>query len=128
MGCIMEVFQTPPDELVEISSRRKMFFDSSGQPRIVPNSRGKKRRPGSKDLSSALQCKDHKFIHFLQGCLKWDPRERFTPEDAIQHEWILEGLQPVAPPQNSARSSRSSKSPGEEKPHSNPKAHISENK
>jgi len=125
MGCIMEVFQQPPQELVEISSRRKMFFDSSGNPRIVANSRGKKRRPGTKDLASALQCKDHKFINFLQGCLKWDPRERFSPEDAIQHEWILEGLQPAAPPpQASARSSRASNQ-AEEKPHSNPPAHAS---
>ena len=126
MGCIMEVFQQPPQELVEISSRRKMFFDSSGQPRVVPNSRGKKRRPGSKDLSSVLQCKDAKFIDFLKNCLKWDPRERFSPEDAIQHEWILEGLQPSAPPaaekHQSARSSRASNQPADEKPHSNPPA------
>jgi len=39
-----------------------------------------------------------------RSCLKWDPRERFTPEDALQHEWILEGLTraverpPAAPP------------------------------
>jgi len=123
MSCIMEVFSTPPTELVDISTRRKMFFDSSGNPRVVPNSRGKKRRPGSKELAASIQCNDTKFVSFLEGCLRWDPRERFTPGDAIQHEWILEGLQPVPPPQNSARSSRNSNSnsnTAEEKPHTNP--------
>ena len=28
------------------------------------------------------------------GCLRWDPRERFTPEDCMKHEWILEALLP----------------------------------
>lgn len=122
MACIMEVFGKPPSELVDISSRRKMFFESSGQPRIVPNSRGKKRRPGTKQLGRALDCQDHKFVHFLECCLRWDPRERFTPEDAIQHEWILEGLQPVPPAQTSARSSRASnKALDSDKPHANPK-------
>eukprot|EP01047_Picozoa_sp_COSAG01_P049217 COSAG01_NODE_4858_length_4678_cov_12.236078_7_plen_116_part_00 len=34
------------------STRKKMFFDSSNKPRIVPNSRGKKRHPSTKDLMS----------------------------------------------------------------------------
>jgi hypothetical protein len=24
----------------------------------------------------------------------WDPNERLTPEEALQHQWILEGLPP----------------------------------
>jgi len=122
MACVMEIFGKPPSELVDISSRRKMFFESSGQPRIVPNSRGKKRRPGTKDLGRVLDCGDPKFVHFLQCCLRWDPRDRYSPEDAIQHEWILEGLQPVPPPQASSRSSRASKQSDSDKPHSNPKS------
>merc|ERR1712023_346730 len=93
LACIMEVFGTPPSELVSISNRRKMFFDTQGQPRIVPNSRGKKRRPGTKELGNILSCNDSGFVSFLKGCLRWDPRSRFKPEDAIQHEWVLEGLQ-----------------------------------
>jgi hypothetical protein len=54
LACIMEVQGLPPRAMVEQASRRKMFFESSGAPRIVPNSRGKKRRPGSKDLATGL--------------------------------------------------------------------------
>lgn len=38
-----------------------------------------------------LRTSETKFVDFLTGCLQWDPRDRFTPEDALQQEWILEG-------------------------------------
>jgi len=91
LACIMEVCNVPPSRILESATRVKMFFDSSGNPRLVPNSRGKTRRPGSKDLQMVLRTSDMKFVDFLQGCLQWGPRERFTPEDALQHDWILEG-------------------------------------
>jgi dual specificity tyrosine-phosphorylation-regulated kinase 2/3/4 len=38
--CIMEIMGLPPGYLVDSASRRKVFFDSHGNPTIVPNSRG----------------------------------------------------------------------------------------
>jgi len=112
LACVMEVFGVPPVCLIESSNRKKMFFDQTGAPRIVPNSRGKKRKPSSKDLSAAVPCNDQGFLSFLAGCLRWDPRERFTPEGAIQHEWILEGLQPPrASRASGGQSSRASQEP-----------------
>ena len=35
-----------------------------------------------------------KFIDFIDKCLDWDPANRMTPLEALQHEWILEGLPP----------------------------------
>lgn len=32
----------------------------------------------------------------IVGCLRWNPTERFTPDDGLRHEWILEGLIPPA--------------------------------
>lgn len=29
-----------------------------------------------------------------QRCLEWDPEKRLTPDEAIRHQWILEGLPP----------------------------------
>eukprot|EP00908_Phaeocystis_cordata_P012370 Transcript_23352.p1 GENE.Transcript_23352~~Transcript_23352.p1 ORF type:complete len:319 (+),score=118.58 Transcript_23352:1116-2072(+) len=97
LACIMEVLGVPPRKLVAECSRRKAFFDSTGNPRIVPNSRGKKRRPASTDIMSAIRCTDVQFVSFLEGCLRWDVAERFTPEDALQHEWILEATTPTPP-------------------------------
>eukprot|EP00927_Polykrikos_kofoidii_P085503 TRINITY_DN9321_c0_g3_i1.p1 TRINITY_DN9321_c0_g3~~TRINITY_DN9321_c0_g3_i1.p1 ORF type:complete len:825 (+),score=131.52 TRINITY_DN9321_c0_g3_i1:27-2501(+) len=103
LACIMEVCGMPPQKFLESATRIKMFFDGNGNPRLVPNSRGKTRRPGAKDLQAVLRASETKYVDFLQGCLHWDPRERFTPEDALQQEWILEGYarhaaQRAAPP------------------------------
>merc|ERR1719446_243428 len=50
LACVMEVCGVPPSRMLESATRIKMFFDSSGNPRLVPNSRGKTRRPGNKDV------------------------------------------------------------------------------
>merc|ERR1719506_2183555 len=34
---------------------------------------------------------DNKFVDFLEGCLRFPPKERLGPEDALHHEWIMEG-------------------------------------
>lgn len=91
LACIMEVVGLPPRTLLDPATRRRQFFDSTGAPRLVPNSRGKRRRPGSRDLALALHCPDAAFISFLTGCLRWDPRERLSPEAALAHEWIVDG-------------------------------------
>lgn len=138
-------------ELIGYNSSRGMMFlfwvvvlvmvdvvglEKDGTPRIVPNSRGKRRKPGSKSLSSVLRCNDALFLSFLEGdliwfsfffllfsfnssllplcfeieslavlmrgcdkisvsgCLQWDPRVRYTPEEAMKHDWVLEALIP----------------------------------
>jgi len=42
-----------------------VFFDDDYQPMIQPNSRGKVRVPGSKDLRALLDCKDNDFADFI---------------------------------------------------------------
>merc|ERR1719482_1513786 len=91
LACIMEVCGVTPQRILESATRIKMFFDANGNPRLVPNSRGKTRRPGAKDMQMVLRTSEAKFVDFLQGCLLWDPKERFKPEDALQQDWILEG-------------------------------------
>uniref|UniRef100_A0AAY4E5J7 dual-specificity kinase n=1 Tax=Denticeps clupeoides TaxID=299321 RepID=A0AAY4E5J7_9TELE len=69
IACIMEVLGMPEAEFVQTASRRKLFFDSKGNPRNITNSKGKKRRPNSKDLASVLKTNDALFIDFLKCCL-----------------------------------------------------------
>ncbi|MGH0119280.1 UNVERIFIED_CONTAM: hypothetical protein FKN15_026960 [Acipenser sinensis] len=90
MACIMEVLGLPPTEFIQTASRKRLFFDSKGSPRNVTNSKGKKRCPNSKDLASVLKTNDALFLDFLRGCLMWDPAQRMTPDEAMQHEWIQE--------------------------------------
>lgn len=58
LAYIMEVKDVPEEYILELSSRKKLFFDSENQPIIVANSRGKKRRPNTKTLKGVLRCSD----------------------------------------------------------------------
>ncbi|KAI1372897.1 hypothetical protein F4677DRAFT_237605 [Hypoxylon crocopeplum] len=88
LACIMEVFGPPEKHLIEKSTRKKLFFDSLGKPRLNVSSKGRRRRPSSKTLQQALKCDDEPFLDFLARCLRWDPDRRLKPEEAIRHEFI----------------------------------------
>lgn len=88
LACIMEVFGPPEKHLIEKSTRKKLFFDSMGKPRLTVSSKGRRRRPSSKTLQQVLKCDDEPFLDFLTRCLRWDPDRRMKPEDAIRHEFI----------------------------------------
>lgn len=89
LACMMEVLGVPPRSVLEQATRKKMFFDSDSNPRIVPNLWGKKHWPGTKDLATAIACNDTLFVNFLECCLRWDKNQRATPDELLQHPWIL---------------------------------------
>lgn len=101
LACIMEVFGPPEKHLIEKSTRKKLFFDSLGKPRLTVSSKGKRRRPSSKTLQQALKCEDETFLDFITRCLRWDPERRLKPDEAIHHEFIT-GAKPVAKAFNAA--------------------------
>ncbi|XP_063231512.1 dual specificity tyrosine-phosphorylation-regulated kinase 2 isoform X2 [Bacillus rossius redtenbacheri] len=92
LACIMEVLGPPPKEVVANASRRRLFFDSKGNPRCVTNSKGRKRKPGSKDLALAIRCNDPVFVDFVARCLEWDAKKRLTPEEALRHEFLQSAM------------------------------------
>ena len=89
LACIMEVFGPPEKHLIERSTRKKIFFDSLGKPRLTVSPKGKRRRPSSKSLQATLKCEDESFLDFITRCLRWDPDRRLKPDEAIQHEFIV---------------------------------------
>jgi dual specificity tyrosine-phosphorylation-regulated kinase 2/3/4 len=88
LACIMEIFGPPEKHLIEKSSRKKLFFDSMGKPRVTVSTKGRRRRPSSKTLQQALKCDDDAFIDFITRCLRWDPERRLKPDEAMQHEFV----------------------------------------
>ena len=94
LAYVMEIKGIPADYIIELSSRRNLFFEKdSTVPIIVTNSRGRRRLPNTKSLQNVLKkCQDLKFLDFIDQCLDCDPVNRMTPLEALQHEWILEGL------------------------------------
>ena len=91
LTCIMEVRGLPPGEVLEMATRRKLFFEG-GVPKIAQNSRGKKRFPGTKTLSEKVKSSDMAFLDFLERCFEWNPAKRITPEEAFNHEFVMEGI------------------------------------
>ncbi|KAK9426133.1 hypothetical protein SUNI508_12587 [Seiridium unicorne] len=103
LACIMEVFGPPEKHLIEKSTRKKLFFDSMGKPRLTVSSKGRRRRPSSKTLQQVLKCDDEPFLDFLTKCLRWDPDRRIKPEEAIRHEFITGHKMSVSAPRAAAR-------------------------
>jgi dual specificity tyrosine-phosphorylation-regulated kinase 2/3/4 len=68
--------------------------DSTGAPRPVVNSKGRRRRPGTKSLAQVLRTDDHLFVDFIAKCLVWDPERRMKPQAALRHEFITSGRRP----------------------------------
>ncbi|CAK7262896.1 serine/threonine protein kinase, CMGC, dual-specificity [Sporothrix epigloea] len=97
LACIMEVFGPPEKHLIEKSTRKKLFFDSMGKPRLTVSSKGRRRRPSSKTLQQVIKCDDEAFLDFLGRCLRWDPDRRLKPEEALRHEFIT-GQKAIARP------------------------------
>ncbi|GAA6037977.1 hypothetical protein JCM8097_009519 [Rhodosporidiobolus ruineniae] len=105
LACIMEVQGLPDRYLIDKSSRKRLFFDSTGAPRPVVNSKGRRRRPASKTLEQVLRCQDELFVDFIAKCLTWDPDRRMKPEKALRHPWIA-GARSLTPASIPSRSSR----------------------
>lgn len=88
LSCQMEILGVPPEQLVAPSSNKVLFFDSNGQPIIVPNSKGDKRYPGTKKLKDVIKCDDPEFLDFLMRCLEYLPEKRLTPAEGLVHPFM----------------------------------------
>jgi dual specificity tyrosine-phosphorylation-regulated kinase 2/3/4 len=106
LSCIMEVLGIPDKEFVNRSSRKKLFFDTNGAPRAVINSKGRRRRPGTKTLSQVLRCNDEEFVDFISKCLVWDPERRIKPQAAMRHPFVTVGRR-LKPPPSAGKASSS---------------------
>ena len=90
--CMMEVMGVPPQKMIDKvpPSRRREFFDENGSPKLIPSGKGRVRKPGSTTLKQVLGTSDDLFVDFVAGFLRWDPNERFTPQDGMNHPWIAD--------------------------------------
>jgi dual specificity tyrosine-phosphorylation-regulated kinase 2/3/4 len=61
----MEIKGKPPLSVLAAASRRKNFFDDNYHPILEPNSQGKVRNPGDKDLNEVMKCEDELFVDFV---------------------------------------------------------------
>ena len=88
----MEVLGAPSKTVQEMSPGAYKFFDERGRPFIMDDIKGDKKYLLSKPLEMLLETDDSHFIDFVRRCLDWNPLTRLTPDQALRHIWILEGL------------------------------------
>mmetsp|Transcript_19509 Transcript_19509/g.21817 ORF Transcript_19509/g.21817 Transcript_19509/m.21817 type:complete len:99 (-) Transcript_19509:19-315(-) len=88
----MELRGIPPVNLIETSSRKEEFFDENMMPIMVKDDKEKLIKPNSSSLAHFIEPHDRNFMKFIDACLHWDPDLRITPEEALRHDWVLEGL------------------------------------
>lgn len=88
MALFISVLGHPPDELLEIATRKDKFFDEDNNPILKPNKRGKIHQPLSRPLASVLHTDDEDLLNLIKGCLKWLPEERLTAAEVLQHPWM----------------------------------------
>ncbi|KAJ7197540.1 hypothetical protein GGX14DRAFT_667709 [Mycena pura] len=112
LSCIMEVLGVPDKEFVNRSTRKKLFFDPNGVPQVVINSKGRRRRPGTKSLAQVLRCNDENFVDFISKYLLWDPERRIKPQAALRHPFLTAGKRPKAPGSTTPKATLSSSTLG----------------
>mmetsp|Transcript_7870 Transcript_7870/g.12187 ORF Transcript_7870/g.12187 Transcript_7870/m.12187 type:complete len:115 (+) Transcript_7870:233-577(+) len=45
-------------------------------------------------MNKLREMPDPSFVNFIAQCLEWDPKKRLSPDQGLQHEWIIKGLPP----------------------------------
>ena len=76
-----------------VSDKLKEYFRVESQEMPNMTVLDEKKFPKSRSLKEALEIEGNEsFLDFLEKCLKFDPKERLTPEDALIHPWIIDGF------------------------------------
>jgi dual specificity tyrosine-phosphorylation-regulated kinase 2/3/4 len=62
---IMQVLGLPPLDVLANSNKKDLFFLPDGKPKLIPNSRGILRNPGTLSLSQLIPCPNSDLLDFI---------------------------------------------------------------
>uniref|UniRef100_A0A182NU40 dual-specificity kinase n=1 Tax=Anopheles dirus TaxID=7168 RepID=A0A182NU40_9DIPT len=107
MACIIELLGMPPLKLLHNARWPSRYFAYDGADQFphycslsfredgredIQGSYSKRGRyrgaPGTRDLAKVLNYCDELFLDFVKHCLRWDPKRRMTPQEALNHNWF----------------------------------------
>ncbi|KAK8797426.1 hypothetical protein WA158_004634 [Blastocystis sp. Blastoise] len=85
----------PPLSMIRISGYGRIFFPSlpiyTGNPSPAPDTYSPPTMDVLKErLGNTIHCDDDQFLDFILTLLTWDPKERVTASQALQHPFIQE--------------------------------------
>ncbi|KYQ92685.1 putative protein serine/threonine kinase [Tieghemostelium lacteum] len=107
LALIMEVIGQPPLSIIEDASRRDIYFEKDGTPKLVINKQtGQHYGIASKSFRECINSDDADFIDFITHCLKWDPEKRINPEQGLKHRFLAP-LTSLSPPSSSTSTTHS---------------------
>lgn len=90
LWCMMEVIGLPPEKVLNMSTRKKLFFEKDGTPKAAKTKKGVKRVVDSKSLEGLLTGAPSEMVDLVTKCLDWDPETRIKPHEALSHAWITD--------------------------------------
>ena len=64
--CIMSVLGQPPYHLRSSCTKKTVFFNEDGEVKIVPNSHGVRRVPGTQPLTKMVPCNEPSLLEFIR--------------------------------------------------------------
>uniref|UniRef100_A0AAG5D7Z5 dual-specificity kinase n=1 Tax=Anopheles atroparvus TaxID=41427 RepID=A0AAG5D7Z5_ANOAO len=107
MACIIELLGMPPLKLLDNARSASRYFAFDREDRLphycslsfradgredIQGSYSRRGRyrgaPGTRDLAKVLHYSDDMFLDFVKHCLRWDPKRRMTPQEALNHIWF----------------------------------------
>jgi dual specificity tyrosine-phosphorylation-regulated kinase 2/3/4 len=96
---ITDVLGMPSPSLLSRSTRRQLFPqlkpDNTAVPAPVEVISDAEKEQRLKYIMSKLRDEpDPEFVNMIAQCLEWDPAKRLTPDQGLNHSWILKGLPP----------------------------------
>lgn len=87
LGGVMEIFGAPDRYMINQCRRRKLYFDSVGNPLPVS-----KKYPGTKSLRRVMKCTDTDFLDFIEQCLVLNPKNRLSPYKGLNHKFFTDTI------------------------------------
>lgn len=94
---IIDVIGMPSQQVLKISQRKQLFNQFKDGAVPAPNevlTNDQKEERLKYIMNKLREMPDPQFVNFISRCLEWDPKKRLTPDDGLQHEWIIKGLPP----------------------------------
>ncbi|CAD8122615.1 unnamed protein product [Paramecium sonneborni] len=85
-----KVLGMPPKDIIDQSPKRQKFFDDKYQ--LNYKVKEAEQFQQLKPLSQLLEKADAEFYDFINKCLQWNQFQRLTPEQALDHPWIINSL------------------------------------
>lgn len=93
---IMEFLGPPPNDLLDMSNKKKVYFDDNYEVKAIKTYKNGVRKPGSKTIQQFLRDSEEGFVDLVTKCLEIDPRKRISAQEALENAWLMDfSMKPV---------------------------------